>query len=36
MCDGELLVEDDCVRGLDLERLRAEAQEEVRAMVGGR
>jgi 8-oxoguanine deaminase len=36
LCEGELLVEDDCVRGLDLERLCFEAREEVRAMVGGR
>ncbi|MBE7418712.1 MAG: amidohydrolase family protein [Ideonella sp.] len=33
LCDGEVVAEDDAIPGLDLERLRAEAREEVRALM---
>ncbi|MBS0593316.1 MAG: amidohydrolase family protein [Proteobacteria bacterium] len=32
LCGGEMLVEDDAIPGFDLDRLRAEAREEVRAL----
>ncbi|GAA4354075.1 8-oxoguanine deaminase [Variovorax defluvii] len=33
LCGGELVVEDDAVPGLDLARLRAQAREELRALL---
>lgn len=32
LCEGRLLVEDDAIPGLDLERLRSQARDEVRAL----